>query len=129
MARMWHAVGHPRSPLDHLDANYRRARQPDGLGSSQALSTVVHASGCASLLLYVLLYGVDVQVSGQLGQILARSVLSAGVGLFLPKPSRDAVCQGRDVSDLERTVRRRPLASAAVGGDCYSLGYSASGQL
>lgn len=51
-----------------LDANYRRALRQDNPGSCQALSTVVHASGCASLLLYVLLYGVGTQVSGQIGQ-------------------------------------------------------------
>jgi len=33
---------------------------------------VVHASGCVSLLLYVLLYEVDVQAAGQLGQTPAR---------------------------------------------------------
>ena len=45
---------------DPLDANYRRVRQPDDLGTSRALSTIAHASGCASLLLYVLLYRTDV---------------------------------------------------------------------
>jgi hypothetical protein len=44
MARMWHAAG-----LDHLDANYRRVRRQSDIGSWQALSTVVHASGCVSL--------------------------------------------------------------------------------
>ena len=57
----WHICG---TLLDHLDANYRRVRRPDNLSSQQALSTVVHASGCACqrlcvLLLYVLLYGDD----------------------------------------------------------------------
>jgi hypothetical protein len=55
------------------------------------LFTVVHASSCALLLLYVLLYGVDVYVSGQRGQTPARSVPSTGVGLFVPKPTRDVV--------------------------------------
>ena len=41
----------PRGSADHLDANYRRARGPRDFGSSQALSTVVHASGCAPPLL------------------------------------------------------------------------------
>ena len=40
-----------------LDANYRRVPGRDQLGSSQAVSMVVHASGCALTLLYVLLYG------------------------------------------------------------------------
>jgi hypothetical protein len=39
----------------------------DELGRSPALSTVVHASGCASLLLYVLLYGLDTYTSRQSG--------------------------------------------------------------
>ena len=30
------------------------------------------------------------------------------------------------MSDLGRTVRRCPLASTVVGGDCYSLGYPAA---
>jgi hypothetical protein len=44
----------------HLDANYRRAPRQSDLASSQVLSTAVHASGCASLLLYFLLYGAGV---------------------------------------------------------------------
>ena len=48
-----------------------------------------------------------------------------GVGLFVPKPSRGAGCQRCGMPDLGTTVRRRPLASTAGGGDCYSLGYSA----
>ena len=55
VARVWHAVG----LLDHLDANYRRARRPDHLGSWQALSvksTVVHVSDRT----FLLLYGVDI---------------------------------------------------------------------
>ena len=60
------------APPDHLDANYRRARGPDNPSSLQGLSMVVHASGCVSLLLYVLLYEVDVQAAGQLGQTPAR---------------------------------------------------------
>jgi hypothetical protein len=47
------------APPDHLDANYRRAPGSGNLGSSQALPTVVYASGFALLLLYILLYGVD----------------------------------------------------------------------
>jgi hypothetical protein len=43
---------------DHLDANYRRARGWGNLGSSRTLPTIAHASGCASLLLYILLYEV-----------------------------------------------------------------------
>jgi hypothetical protein len=50
-----HERGHgPRSD-DHLDANYRRGRRPDDLGSESALPAVVHASGCAPPLLYFLL--------------------------------------------------------------------------
>ena len=83
------------------------------------MSAVVHASGCAPPLLYILLYGVDVQVSVQFGQAPARSVLSTGVGLFVPKPTRDVDCQGGALPDLGSIVRRCPLPSAAVGGDCY----------
>lgn len=43
-------------------SNCRRARRPDDFGSSRALSTVVRASGCASPLLCILLYGVDAEV-------------------------------------------------------------------
>jgi hypothetical protein len=50
-------------------------------------------------------------------------------GLFVPKPSRGADCQGCDMPDLGTSVRQRPLASAAGGSDCYSLGYSAPGRL
>jgi hypothetical protein len=62
--------------------------------------------------------------------ILSRSVFWHGCdtavlpSLFVPKPSRGADSQDCDISDLGRTVRRCPLASTAVGGDCYSLGYS-----
>jgi hypothetical protein len=45
-------------------------------------------------------------------------------GLFVPKPTRDAGCQGCGLPGLGSTVRRCPLTSTAVGGDCYSLGYS-----
>jgi len=48
-------------PDDLLDANYRHVRRLGDLASSQAQSTVVHDSGCTSLLLYFLLYGVDAQ--------------------------------------------------------------------
>jgi hypothetical protein len=43
------------------------------------VSAVVHASGCASLLLYFLLYGVDAYVSGRFGQTPASHTRSAGV--------------------------------------------------
>jgi hypothetical protein len=49
---------------------------------------------------------------------------SRPAGLFVPKPSRGAGCQGCGLPGLGSIVRRCPLASAAVGGDCYSLGYS-----
>ncbi len=45
-------------------------------------------------------------------------------GLFVPKPSHRVRCQRCGVPDLGTTVRRCPLAFTAVGGDCYSLGYS-----
>jgi len=52
-----------RAASDPLDANHRRARGPDNPSSLQGLSMVVHASGCVSLLLYVLLYEVDVRAA------------------------------------------------------------------
>ena len=58
-----------------------------------ALSTIVHASGCVPLLLYVLLYRADAYLPGQLDRTLADFALSTGVGLFVPKPTRDAACQ------------------------------------
>jgi hypothetical protein len=116
--------GHPRRRPDHLDANYQRAPGQADLGSSQALSTVVRASGCTSLLLYILLYGLRTYASRQLGQTPASHARSTGVGLFVPKPSTGAVCQRRSGADLEPNVRECPLASAAVGGDCHSLRHS-----
>jgi hypothetical protein len=71
-----------------LDANYRRARRTGDLGSSRALSTIVHACGCAPLLLYVLMYRTDAYSLGQFDRTLTESALSTGVGLFVPKPSR-----------------------------------------
>ena len=46
---------------DRLDANYRHVRRPDDLCSYQELSTVVHVNGCASVLLYLLLYAGEVK--------------------------------------------------------------------
>jgi hypothetical protein len=45
-------------------------------------------------------------------------------GLFVPKPSREADCQGCGQSDLGTTVRQRPPASAGERTDRYSVGYS-----
>jgi hypothetical protein len=50
-----------------------------------------------------------------------------GCGLFVPKPTRDVDCQGSGLPDLGSDVRRCPLASTAVGGDCYSVRYSLFG--
>lgn len=52
------------------------------------LVTVVHASGCAPLLLYVLLYGLDTYASRQLRQTPASGARSTGVGFFVPKAER-----------------------------------------
>ena len=43
-----------------------------------------------------------------------------------PKPSTGRDCQRRSMRGLVQTVRGCPLASTAVGGDYYSLGYSVS---
>jgi hypothetical protein len=42
-----------------LDAKYRRVRRLAHLGSLSMVSALVDASGCVSLLLYFLLYGLD----------------------------------------------------------------------
>jgi len=44
---------------DPLDANCRRVRRLADLGSLSMVSALVDASGCTSLLLYFLLYGLD----------------------------------------------------------------------
>jgi hypothetical protein len=62
-----------------------------------------------------------------LDQTQANHACSTGVGLFVPKPSHRTDCQRCGISDLGSAVRRRPLASTAVGGDCYSVGYSLLG--
>jgi hypothetical protein len=49
--------------------------------------------------------------------------------LFVPKPSRRTDCQRHIMPDLGTIARQRPLASAAGGGDCYLLGYSAPRRL
>ena len=56
-----------------------------------------------------------------------RAVLSGAsrtAGLFVPKPSTGVDCQRRSTPGLGQTVRGRLPVSTAVGGDCYSLGYS-----
>jgi hypothetical protein len=53
------------------------------------------------------------------------AMLSDSGGLFVPKPSRGADCQRRNMPDLGQAIRGCLLASTAVGGDCYSLGYPA----
>lgn len=52
------------------------------------------------------------------------AVIPAEPGLFVPKPSTGWDGQRPSTPELGETVRERPLASTAVGGDCYSLGYS-----
>lgn len=93
---------------DPLDANYRRAREPDDLGSSQALSSVVHASRCASLLLYVLLYVLlyrtDVYLPpGQLDRTLTTSLSQ----VVLASSSRSQV-QAGTTSVLAHVACDRP---------------------
>ena len=51
----------------------------------------MHASGCAPLLLYVLLYRTDAHLPGELDRTLTDFALSTGIGLFVPKPTRDAM--------------------------------------
>jgi hypothetical protein len=68
------------------------------------------------------------QFDSQLFNLYQGAIALSG-GLFVPKPSHCTGCQHCGMPDLGTTVRQRPLASAAGGGDCYSLGYSASGML
>jgi hypothetical protein len=42
------------------------------------------------------------------------------VGFFVPKPSREADCQGCGLPDLAGTVHWRPLVSVADDSDSYS---------
>jgi hypothetical protein len=46
-------------------------------------------------------------------------------GLFVPKPSCGADCQGRSTRGLRLTVHACPLVSTVGGGDCHSVGHSA----
>ena len=65
LARTWHGCA-LAPPSDPLDANCRRAPQPDDLGCQQGLPAVVPGSGCASALPCILLDGADAQVSEHL---------------------------------------------------------------
>ncbi len=56
----WHECGRSALPRWPVDADYRRVRRLDNLGSSRVLSTVVDTSGCAFLLLYASSSGVVV---------------------------------------------------------------------
>jgi hypothetical protein len=103
-----------------LDANYRRVPGRDQLGCSQAMSMVVHASGCAPTLLYVLLYGLDTCASRQLGELGETAASQAPLHWRWPlRPEANAcdVVYHRSYSaDLPRIVRGHLLASAGVGG-------------
>jgi hypothetical protein len=57
---------------------------------------------------------------------LPPTLLSIGVGLFVPKPSTGVDCQRRSIPSLGQAVRGYPLASTAVRGDCHSLCHSAA---
>jgi len=94
-----------------LDANYRRVPGRDRLGRQPSLYAVVQASRCSSLLLYILLYGLDTYASRQLGQTPASHARSADVGLFVPKPTRDPAYHH---SYSVWPASQRPWASAAV---------------
>jgi hypothetical protein len=85
---------------------------------------VVRASGCVSLLLYVLLYEADVQAAEQLGQTPTRSLSSPALASSSRSQRARSPTTTVMLSDLPRTVRGRPLASAGVCGGCYSFSYS-----
>jgi hypothetical protein len=52
-------------------------------------------------------------------------VAASSDGLFVPKPSCGADCQGRSTRGLRLTVHACPLVSTVGGGDCHSVGHSA----
>jgi len=56
--------------------------------------------------------------------MLGSGLVDIATGLFVPKPSTDAVCQRRSMAGLRQIVRVCPLASTVVGGDCHSLRHS-----
>jgi hypothetical protein len=58
-----------------------------------------------------------------------RCRCSAGLGLFVPKPSTGVGCQDRCMPELGRGVHRCPPASVVGRGGSYSVGYSASSGL
>ena len=91
----------------------------------------MHASGCAPLLLYILLYGSDTYTSRQLGQIPASRARSTGIGLFVPKPvqmwaAKASLCPDYDFQPLIKvpadytdrvTVTLKPSNSGGNGPD------------
>ena len=105
----------PGPSADPLDAHYRRARRPGDLRSSQALSTVAHASGCASCCTEL------TQVSEQLGQTPPDQFSPLALASSSRSQRAMRCTSTLSPSDLRCTVRGRPLASAGVCGGCYSV--------
>jgi hypothetical protein len=54
----------------------------------------------------------------------ALMAMAVGVSLGCQRTQGSAECQDCVMADLAATVRQCPLASAAGGDGCYSLGYS-----
>lgn len=108
-----------------------------GPGSSRHLARVWPALELDhSLVRYVQLVGwrplpgtwpPDPSLSVGLNPMLLWStlVVSLSGGFFVPKPSHQAARQRSGRPDLRVTIRHRLLVSVAIGGCCYSLGYSA----
>jgi hypothetical protein len=108
-------VWQPKSGQRGLTTSMRTTAAHENLitpTALQGLSTVVHASGCVSLSLYVLLYEADAQAAEQLGQTPARLLLFTGPGLFVPKPTRECGLPGLFPN------RRTPLGRLAGSYGC-----------
>jgi hypothetical protein len=92
-------VRRARARPDPLDANYRARAMSGRPRQVAAVSAVVHTTGCAPPLPYNLLRlpgGVKRIMS--VGHLVGYRARSAGVGLFVPEPTRDLMCQRRPSS-------------------------------
>jgi len=65
------------------------------------------------------LFSIFLIVTRRFTTACALDVPCQACGLFIPKPTIVEGYQRHSVLDLGQPVRECPLASAAVGGDCY----------